>query len=123
MDHQYFLFFLEILRNKYSIEDQQYHKINECLEMAKYIKYENLESPESWHQHQNRGSVPYDDPLLERFSTESYCYKEICQPGCLLRIKAPCEMGKTTLMIRTLDHFKAQGGRTVLFRFTSSRKN
>lgn len=50
---------------------------------------------------------------IERTPYESQCYKEILKPGCLIRIKAPRQMGKTSLMARILYHAKEQGFRTV----------
>lgn len=50
---------------------------------------------------------------LEPLDIES-CYNEILTPGCLLRIKAPWKMGKTSLMSRILNHAASQGCRTVV---------
>jgi hypothetical protein len=44
---------------------------------------------------------------------EARCYEGISQPGCLLRLKAPLQMGKTLLMSRVLNYAKLQGYRTV----------
>lgn len=46
---------------------------------------------------------------LERPPIESDCYQEILQPGALIRIKAPRQMGKTSLMARILAHAREQG--------------
>lgn len=40
-------------------------------------------------------------------------YQEIVKPGCLLRIQAPPQMGKTSLMSKILDYAKKLGYRTV----------
>ncbi len=45
---------------------------------------------------------------LERPPVESRCYEEIMKPGALINIKAPCQMGKTSLMVRILDHARQQ---------------
>jgi hypothetical protein len=39
--------------------------------------------------------------------------EEIKKPGALVRIKAPREMGKTSLLLRSLDYVALQGYRTV----------
>jgi DNA-binding Xre family transcriptional regulator len=39
---------------------------------------------------------------VERPPIESLCYQTLCQPGSLLRIKAPGLMGKTSLMAKVL---------------------
>ncbi|WP_337886187.1 AAA-like domain-containing protein [Fischerella thermalis] len=45
---------------------------------------------------------------VERPPVESRCYEEITRPGALIRIKAPSQMGKTSLMVRILAHAKQQ---------------
>jgi hypothetical protein len=54
---------------------------------------------------------------VERVPHESLCYREILQPGALIRIKAPRQMGKTSLMARILYQAKEQGYRTVPLSF------
>lgn len=41
---------------------------------------------------------------VERPPNEGNCYKEIEKPGALIRIKAPRQMGKTSLLARILNH-------------------
>jgi serine/threonine protein kinase len=50
---------------------------------------------------------------VERSPIESRCYETILQPGSLIRIKAPRQMGKTSLMARTLHHAAQQNCRSV----------
>jgi AAA-like domain len=45
---------------------------------------------------------------VERPPVESRCYEEIMKPGALIRIKAPSQMGKTSLMVRILARAKQQ---------------
>lgn len=60
------------------------------------------------------GSISVDSPFyLERLSLEKQVYQEIKKPGALIRIKAPREMGKTSLMLRSLEYAKTLGYRTV----------
>ncbi len=60
------------------------------------------------------GSVPLDSPFyIERIPFEDQIYQEIRKPGALVRIKAPREMGKTSLLTRVLDAAKRLGYRTV----------
>ncbi|MBD1896069.1 AAA-like domain-containing protein [Coleofasciculus sp. FACHB-129] len=54
---------------------------------------------------------------VERVPYETQCYKEILQPGALIRIKAPRQMGKTSLMARILYRANEQGYRTVPLSF------
>jgi serine/threonine protein kinase len=50
---------------------------------------------------------------IEREPIESRCTETILQPGALIRIKAPRQMGKTSLMARTLYRAAETGYRTV----------
>jgi hypothetical protein len=45
----------------------------------------------------------------ERSSIEARCYEAITRPGALIRIKAPRQMGKTSLMSRILRYAEQQG--------------
>lgn len=54
---------------------------------------------------------------IERVPYETQCYKELLQPGALIRIKAPRQMGKTSLMARILYQAKELGYRTVPLSF------
>ncbi len=50
------------------------------------------------------GPVPLGSLLyIERKGVESICYDAIIKPGCLIRIKAPRLMGKTSLLQRILE--------------------
>jgi class 3 adenylate cyclase len=51
---------------------------------------------------------------VERPPIEASCYETILLPGALIRIKAPRQMGKTSLMSRILYHAEQQGCRTVV---------
>ncbi|MDZ8225118.1 AAA-like domain-containing protein [Nostoc sp. ChiVER01] len=60
------------------------------------------------------GSVPLASPFyLKRSYLEEQIYQEIKKPGALIRIKAPREMGKTSLLLRILDYAKYQGYCTI----------
>ena len=60
------------------------------------------------------GAVPLGSPFyLQRDSIETQIYQEIRKPGALVRIKAPREMGKTSLLNRALDFAKQLGSHTV----------
>ena len=51
---------------------------------------------------------------IERPPIEERCYSEIVKAGCLLRIKAPWQTGKTELMSKIIDYAEHQGYRTVV---------
>jgi serine/threonine-protein kinase len=57
---------------------------------------------------------------VERPPIESDCYEAIVKPGALIRVKAPRQMGKTSLMTRILHHAKQQGYQTASLNFQSA---
>ncbi|AFZ07219.1 adenylate/guanylate cyclase [Oscillatoria nigro-viridis PCC 7112] len=70
----------------------------------------NLDNPE--------GSVSLDSPLyIDRPPIESDCYQTIVKAGALIRIKAPRQMGKTSLVQRILYRAKEQGYQTAYLNF------
>ncbi|MBD2183059.1 AAA-like domain-containing protein [Aerosakkonema funiforme] len=64
------------------------------------------------------GSVALDSAFyVERPPIEDRCYETILQPGALIRIKAPRQMGKTSLMARILNNSAQKGYRVVSLSF------
>lgn len=60
------------------------------------------------------GPVRLDSPFyLARPPIEGLCFDAIAQPGALIRIKAPRQMGKTSLLSRALQQATQLGYRTV----------
>ena len=60
------------------------------------------------------GSVPLNSPFyIERTPIEERCYETILQAGSLIRIKAPNQMGKTSLLDRIIAHSNQEGYQTV----------
>ncbi|MBD2041216.1 AAA-like domain-containing protein [Microcoleus sp. FACHB-672] len=77
------------------------------------VSISNLDNPE--------GSVSLDSPLyIDRPPIESDCYQTIVKPGALIRIKAPREMGKTSLVQRILYEANKQGYQTAYLNFQSA---
>lgn len=69
-------------------------------------------------QREPGGAVSLKSGLyVERLPIETDCYQEILQPGSLIRIKAPRQMGKTSLMARILHHAKEQGYHAIPLSF------
>lgn len=54
---------------------------------------------------------------VERPEIDQRCYEAIAKPGALIRIKAPRQMGKTSLMARILQRSTILGYRTVPLSF------
>jgi DNA-binding Xre family transcriptional regulator len=66
----------------------------------------SLEAPE--------GSVPLNSAFyIQRLPQETYCQEEIVKPHALIRLKAPRQMGKTSMMMRLLHQAEQQGDRVV----------
>ncbi len=60
------------------------------------------------------GAVPLGSPFyIERIPFETQIYQEIRKPGALVRIKAPRERGKTSLLLRIIDFAQTIGYHTV----------
>lgn len=60
------------------------------------------------------GPIEINSPFyIPRPPIETQVCDEICKPGALVRVKAPKEMGKTSLLLRVLDHAQKQGYLTV----------
>ncbi|BDA73686.1 hypothetical protein MC7420_7504 [Calothrix sp. PCC 7716] len=63
-------------------------------------------------------SVPLDSPFyIKRVPHEDRCYEEIVHPGAFIRIKAPRQMGKTSLMNRIIAYAKKNNYKTGLIHF------
>ncbi|NEP43564.1 MAG: molecular chaperone Tir, partial [Okeania sp. SIO2H7] len=64
------------------------------------------------------GQVDVASPFyIERPPIEERCKQTILQPSALIRIKAPRQMGKTSLMARILHGASSEGYRTVALSF------
>ncbi len=64
------------------------------------------------------GQVPLDSPFyIDRPPIETDCYEAIAQPNALIRIKAPRQMGKSSLMSRILHRSIQQGDRAAYLNF------
>ena len=60
------------------------------------------------------GQVPLDSLFyIKRSPIEERCYEQIHRPGALIRIKAPRQMGKTSLLARIISKAQFQGDSTV----------
>jgi len=68
-----------------------------------------------------RGQISLDSPFyVERPPIEANCYKAIVKPKALIRVKAPQQMGKSSLLARILHHAEQKGFRTVSLSFQTA---
>ena len=67
------------------------------------------------------GQVSLESTLyVERPPIETRCYEAIAKPGALIRIKAPRQMGKSSLTLRILNHATEQGYRATFLSLQSA---
>ncbi|MBW4605746.1 MAG: AAA-like domain-containing protein [Hassallia sp. WJT32-NPBG1] len=79
-------------------------------ETQEISSFQSLEHPS--------GQVPLDSLFyIKRFPIEERCYEQIHKPGSLIRIKAPRQMGKTSLLARIINKSHSQGDCTVILDF------
>jgi len=60
---------------------------------------------------------------VNRLKLENLCLQIVLQPRCLLRIKAPNQMGKTSLMLKLLADARKEGLKTILLNFDLAGQN
>ena len=104
----------------------------ESIVFALDLQPTDIIDPDEWHRRPTRptplpgserptGQVPLESAFyVERPQIEAQCYQEIVHPGALIRIKAPKQMGKTSLTARILDQARKQGCRTTHLSFQSA---
>jgi hypothetical protein len=77
------------------------------------------ETPADFVMELPKGQVPLDSLFyIDRPPVEKKCYEAIQEPGALIRIKGPQQMGKTSLMVRILAKARAQGHAIVTMNFS-----
>lgn len=67
-------------------------------------------------------SVPLASPFYIEREGEPQCYQGILQPGALIRIKAPRQMGKTSLMQRMLAYAEKHDFTTITLNFQQAEQ-
>ncbi|QIR39158.1 CHAT domain-containing protein [Tolypothrix sp. PCC 7910] len=86
-----------VLKSRNNLTDNSETNQGTSQKSTPEVKVITLENPE--------GQVPLDSAFyVERPPIETDCYETILKPGALIRIKAPRQMGKTSLMTRILNH-------------------
>ncbi|MBD0266116.1 MAG: AAA-like domain-containing protein, partial [Tolypothrix sp. Co-bin9] len=69
---------------------------------------------------QPEGQIPLESAYyIDRPPIETDCYETIIKPGALIRVKAPRQMGKSSLMMRILDHASKESYKTAFVNFQS----
>nr|MDZ8169744.1 AAA-like domain-containing protein [Nostoc sp. CmiSLP01] len=100
----------EELADTHTQKPQKIEKINHSSFSPSLLSTCELEYPE--------GEVALNSPFyVERPPIEQRCYEQIKKPGFLIRIKAPQQMGKSSLLARILHQSENQGNITVAIDF------
>ena len=93
-----------------SLDVETDESLCKCVYEKKPLAGADLEFPQD--------SVPLDSALyIVRGNHEERCYQTILNKGAFIRIKAPRQMGKTSLMNRVLAHAARENYKTALLHF------
>ncbi|HAX78260.1 MAG TPA: hypothetical protein DCY88_21175 [Cyanobacteria bacterium UBA11372] len=96
-----------------------YHNKNTNLYLEEWVGESNFpESATGMEIEYPSSPVPLNSPLyINRPPIEELAYKEITKPGCVIRIKAPSKMGKSSLLNRIMAGATTQGYKVVSIDF------
>ncbi|MDX2212135.1 MAG: AAA-like domain-containing protein [Oculatellaceae cyanobacterium bins.114] len=122
----------KITKNNLQVTLRRYKQQHDHLSDAKILPPNNHHSSQlqklpslssefnfnSFHLESLEGPVPIESPFyVERPFTDEYVHAEISKPGALVRIKAPKQYGKTSLLIRALAKAGQLGCKTARLNF------
>ncbi|MEH1936637.1 MAG: AAA-like domain-containing protein [Nostoc sp.] len=92
--------------------DTEEQKLSQFLCLDSFVTQHHNQLENLWSYPD--GPVPLDSPFyVERPPIEELIYREVIQPGCVIRIRAPRETGKTSLVLRLLAFAQMQDYRSV----------
>ena len=70
------------------------------------------------------GPIPIGSPFyIERSPLEQIAYEETTRSGCLLRLKAPCKYGKSSLLLRLIKHVETLNFKTIVIDFQEAEQD
>lgn len=99
--------------------EEKVNKNNCCLVLEQHWKQDLAEKRKPTKRQLRKFDLPTMQlPLnsafyIERHPIEKNCYQQILQPRALIRIKAPRQMGKSSLVARVMDYAHQQNCATV----------
>lgn len=99
--------------------EEKVNKNNSCLVLEQHWKQDLAEKRKPAKRQRRKFELPTMQlPLdstfyIERHPIEKNCYQQILQPRALIRIKAPSQMGKSSLVARVMDYAHQQNCATV----------
>jgi transcriptional regulator with XRE-family HTH domain len=112
-------FNLEVREEDYTVlSGENETEISRFLSQSSFTQQENLSQSYTDiignHLSYPDGAVPLDSPFyIERPPIENLVYREVTQPGCVIRIRAPRQMGKSSLALRLCAFANTQEYYTV----------
>ncbi|MEM7065354.1 MAG: AAA-like domain-containing protein [Cyanobacteria bacterium P01_B01_bin.77] len=70
------------------------------------------------------GPIPLKSAFyIERPPLEQLAYEEIARPGCLLRLKAPCKYGKSSLLLRLIEQVETLEFKAIFIDFQEAEQD
>lgn len=121
--------FIQTKENPEGCPDIDYKGLNKYKKLLAWLeaKYEQgsvAETPQPLPKPKYPNiAEPLNSPFyIERPAIAVPLYQQVLQPGALIRIKAANQIGKTSLLIRVLDHAATKGCQTVQLNFWSDAK-
>ncbi|MBW4593441.1 MAG: AAA-like domain-containing protein [Brasilonema angustatum HA4187-MV1] len=96
----------EIISGSSKSEQVVFKLLKDILEVLAFVHQQNV--------------IHRDIKLQNLMRRRKDCYETILQPGALIRIKAPRQMGKTSLLTRVLDHGTQHGCQTAYLNFQAA---
>jgi hypothetical protein len=103
----------ELMQRLSQLVGQRLTKKNCRTILEPFLKSRTLTEVSEWATFPS-GPISLDSPFyVSRSQTEAQIFAEILKPGSLVRLKAPREMGKTSLLLRVLNQAAARRDRTV----------
>lgn len=88
--------------------------LNQQTQPKPVLTYQNTQAHSPFTPAFPSGAIAIDSPFyIPRPPIEAQVSDELSKPGALVRVKAPKEMGKTSLLLRMLDDAQRQGYHTV----------
>lgn len=102
--------FKSLSKNLYLEEDASQFFLPDSFIKQYHEQVEQIENPWSYPD----GPLPLGSRFyVENPPLEKRVYREVTQPGCVIRIRSPKQMGKSSLVLRLLAFAQNQGYQTV----------
>ncbi|BAZ08383.1 hypothetical protein NIES4071_01880 [Calothrix sp. NIES-4071] len=110
---------LQLIISEYNIDEDRKNNMQLAFINSRVIVDENIStsSPETAIKYPGSPLTYNSSFYIKRPPCEELALAEIYQPGCILRIKAPKQMGKSSLLNQVVQNAKTFGYKTVYIDF------